>query len=140
MSATNPLTVQVAGNHYKKLAIQPMVFATINNYDPCAYSILKYVTRWRDKGGVQDLKKALHVAHMRQAPEIREELCLRRVTHVGMAEYVRVNQIPEPDASILMRLERWFVSSRLSNEQGFANSVVEGLTNLIAQQERSKNG
>lgn len=54
------LDVQEGGDHYKKLAIQPVVYITANNLPFIEGCVIKYVTRWRDKGGVADLKKAQH--------------------------------------------------------------------------------
>lgn len=48
---------QVAGNHYKKLKIQPIEYILANNIPFCEASIIKYATRWRDKGGLDDLRK-----------------------------------------------------------------------------------
>lgn len=55
---------QVGGDHYKKLAIQPMEYAFKNRLDPLQFSIVKYVTRFRDKAGKQDLEKAKHCIDM----------------------------------------------------------------------------
>jgi hypothetical protein len=55
---------QVGGNHYKKLKIQPMVYAYENKLDPLQFSVVKYVTRFRDKAGEQDLNKAKHCIDM----------------------------------------------------------------------------
>jgi hypothetical protein len=44
------LNTQVSGDHYKSLKIQPIAEG----------SVIKYVTRWRDKGGLADLEKAKH--------------------------------------------------------------------------------
>lgn len=67
-SAPNPVVkasdVQVAGDHYKKLAIQPMRYSMENNLDALQHTVIKYVTRFRDKGGVQDLEKAKHCIDM----------------------------------------------------------------------------
>lgn len=55
---------QVGGNHYSKLAIQPMEYSMANKLDACQHSIIKYVTRFRDKNGLADLQKARHVLDM----------------------------------------------------------------------------
>lgn len=55
---------QVGGDHYKKLAIQPMEYAFKNHLDPLQFSVVKYVTRFRDKAGKQDLDKAKHCVDM----------------------------------------------------------------------------
>ena len=54
------LDVQVGGTHYKEYVIQPMEYGQRNKLPPREFSVVKYVTRWRDKGGVQDLIKARH--------------------------------------------------------------------------------
>ena len=52
--------VQVAGTHYKSKAIQPWDYIVGNNLGYLEGNIVKYVSRWQDKGGVDDLKKARH--------------------------------------------------------------------------------
>ena len=54
------LDTQVGGNHYKNLAIQPVEYIFKNNLGYFEGCVIKYVTRWNDKGGVQDLEKAKH--------------------------------------------------------------------------------
>ena len=49
---------QEGGDHYQKMAIQPIDYIMQNNLGFCEGNIVKYVTRWRDKAGVQDLLKA----------------------------------------------------------------------------------
>ena len=57
---STPLDKQIGGNHYKKYAIQPVEYAMANNLNYCQANAVKYVTRYKDKGGVEDLKKAIH--------------------------------------------------------------------------------
>lgn len=57
---TNPLNVQVSGDHYKKHAIQPVEYIHANGIGYFEGNVIKYVTRWRDKGGMADLEKAKH--------------------------------------------------------------------------------
>jgi hypothetical protein len=52
---------QVGGDHYSKLAIQPLEYSMSNGLDPAQANIIKYVTRFRDKGGIVDLQKARHM-------------------------------------------------------------------------------
>ena len=58
------LATQVGGSHYKSMAIQPMEYSMANKLDACQHTVIKYVTRFREKGGVQDLMKARHVIDM----------------------------------------------------------------------------
>jgi hypothetical protein len=57
---TSALDKQVSGNHYKDKAIQPVVYIHANNLGFCAGNVVKYVTRYKDKGGIADLEKAKH--------------------------------------------------------------------------------
>lgn len=54
------LYVQVGGEHYKKYKIQPVEYAMANGLNYCQANAVKYVTRYKDKGGIEDLKKAIH--------------------------------------------------------------------------------
>ena len=54
------LDVQVAGDHYKGKAIQPIEYIHANNLNFSEGSIVKYITRWREKGGIKDLEKIKH--------------------------------------------------------------------------------
>lgn len=54
------LSTQEGGDHYKKMVIQPVEYIHANGIGFIEGSVIKYVSRWRDKGGVQDLKKARH--------------------------------------------------------------------------------
>jgi len=54
------LSTQVGGSHYCKLAIQPVEYIVKNNIPFIEGNIIKYATRWRDKGGVKDLEKIKH--------------------------------------------------------------------------------
>lgn len=52
--------VQVGGDHYKAMAIQPFEYITANSIGFAEGSVIKYVSRWRKKNGVEDLRKARH--------------------------------------------------------------------------------
>ena len=51
---------QVSGTHYVTLAMQPWDYIAANNLGYFEGNVVKYVSRWRDKGGVDDLRKAAH--------------------------------------------------------------------------------
>lgn len=57
---TDPMSIQVGGGHYKSMAIQPIEYITKNNLPYCEANVIKYISRWRDKGGKKDLEKAKH--------------------------------------------------------------------------------
>ena len=56
----SPLDVQVGGGHYKDYPIQPIEYCMKNNLNYCQSNIVKYATRYKDKNGVEDLKKIKH--------------------------------------------------------------------------------
>jgi len=58
MSALN---TQEGGDHYRKLPIQPIEYIIANKLPFIEGAVVKYATRWRDKGGIEDLKKARHL-------------------------------------------------------------------------------
>ncbi len=58
------LKKQEGGRHYKGLAIQPVEYIQKNGIGFMEGNAIKYLTRWRDKGGITDLKKAQHYVEM----------------------------------------------------------------------------
>jgi hypothetical protein len=51
---------QVGGSHYKKYKIQPVEFIIKNNIGFVEGNIIKYILRFKEKGGAVDLEKAKH--------------------------------------------------------------------------------
>jgi len=58
VSAAN--AIQVGGGHYQSKAIQPWDYIVSNRLGYLEGNVVKYVSRWQDKGGRQDLEKARH--------------------------------------------------------------------------------
>ena len=55
---------QVGGNHYSRYSIQPIDFIIANGLDWCEGNAIKYITRWKNKNGIEDIKKAIHYLEM----------------------------------------------------------------------------
>jgi hypothetical protein len=51
---------QVGGGHYKVMKIQPMEFCRANGMLGMESSVVKYVSRHKNKNGAEDIKKAIH--------------------------------------------------------------------------------
>jgi hypothetical protein len=51
---------QHGGAHYKGKAIEPWDYVAANGIGFFEGNAIKYLTRWRDRGGITDLKKAQH--------------------------------------------------------------------------------
>ena len=56
----SPLNTQIGGDHYKKLKIQPIEYIQANSLGFEEGCIIKYITRWKEKGGIKDLEKIKH--------------------------------------------------------------------------------
>lgn len=61
MSALNK---QEGGQHYKGKAIQPVQYIHANGLGFCEGNVVKYITRWREKGGKADLLKVIHYVEL----------------------------------------------------------------------------
>jgi hypothetical protein len=55
-----PNDKQHGGSHYKGKAIQPWDYVIANNMGYLDGTAVKYITRYKEKNGVEDLKKAIH--------------------------------------------------------------------------------
>lgn len=94
---------QVGGSHYASKKIDPFTFAMENNWDPMLFSILKYLTRYKDKGTpLQDLQKAMHIAEYRK--KFPPPSPYRRVISVGY--YRNVNDLDLDVEAILVLIEQ----------------------------------
>jgi hypothetical protein len=50
---------KIEPNYYMKYKIIPLDFILANNISFVEANVIKYVCRWRDKNGIEDLKKAV---------------------------------------------------------------------------------
>ena len=64
-------TRQPGGDHYMKKAIQPWDYIISNDIGYLEGNVIKYVSRWKDKGGIQDLEKAKH--YLEKLIEVNQE-------------------------------------------------------------------
>lgn len=54
------LKMQIGGDHYANKKIQPIEYIMANDLNFCEGNVVKYITRWREKGGVESLRKIKH--------------------------------------------------------------------------------
>ena len=50
---------KVSPEHYKQFKIEPFDFIHQNDLGFAEGNVVKYICRWRNKGGVEDLRKAI---------------------------------------------------------------------------------
>ena len=55
---------QVGGTHYQSMVIQPSEFINRNNIPFAEGNAIKYICRHSQKGGIQDIEKAIHYLEM----------------------------------------------------------------------------
>lgn len=73
VAKTKASGTQVGGNYYTTLAIQPMEYSMANKLDACQHTVVKYITRFREKNGLQDLLKAKHTIDLLIEREYKNE-------------------------------------------------------------------
>lgn len=59
-----PSSRQEGGDHYQKHNIQPYEFITANNLSYFQGNVIKYVVRYKDKNGIEDLNKIIHYCEL----------------------------------------------------------------------------
>ena len=67
------LDKQESGNHYKDKGIQPIVYIHANNLGFCAGNVVKYVTRYKEKNGAADIRKAIHYLELLLELEYKDD-------------------------------------------------------------------
>ena len=71
--AYNPLFAQEGGGHYKNRGIQPLEYTMQNNLSFCEGNVVKYISRYKSKNGVEDLAKVIHYALLASYEEYGEQ-------------------------------------------------------------------
>ena len=59
-----PQYTQVGGNHYTKFPIQPYEFISKNDLSFFQGNVIKYVCRYLNKNGTEDLDKIIHYCEL----------------------------------------------------------------------------
>lgn len=58
------LDTQVGGEHYRNQGIQPVEYISANDLSFFEGNVVKYITRHKTKGKVEDIRKVIHYAQM----------------------------------------------------------------------------
>ena len=69
----NPLVAQEGGGHYKDRGIQPLEYTMKNNLSFCEGNVVKYISRYKSKNGIEDLAKVIHYALLASYEEYGEQ-------------------------------------------------------------------
>lgn len=65
---------QVGGDHYSKLSPEPWDLYYPWELDFFTMSAISYISRWKNKGGVEDLRKAIHYLEKRIEIRLNEDI------------------------------------------------------------------
>jgi len=63
-SAKGPQEKQIGGSHYRRFHIQPYEFISKNDLSFFQGNVIKYVCRYKNKAGIQDLEKIIHYCEL----------------------------------------------------------------------------
>ena len=85
---------EVGGTHYADMKIEPIELICALDVDFIQGSIIKYISRYKNKNGVEDLNKALHYCNIGfsniPSPD-RKKWCLDRSADLCIHEYCVLN-------------------------------------------------
>jgi hypothetical protein len=94
---------QIGGNHYKTNGVQHWDLFGQDYLIGCA---TKYISRWRNKNGKQDLEKALHYAK-----KLKEHVALGKHEHYEahelVQEWMENVKMPYTERVIILNLVNW---------------------------------
>ncbi|MBQ0161098.1 MAG: DUF3310 domain-containing protein [Bacteroidales bacterium] len=71
MSAINE---QVGGTHYKEMQYQPIKLIQKTGVDFFCGNVIKYVSRYKKKNGIEDLRKAKHYLEYMKENNVRQRV------------------------------------------------------------------
>lgn len=97
--------LQVGGDHYEKMGVQPADFWMANDYDADAGMILKYMSRHKRKAGKEDVLKARSFVQIRL--NHRQFIMRPRWSTITMREYVNSNNLEGNSGDALYALDYW---------------------------------
>ena len=83
---------QVGGNHYKDMAFQPIELIAALRCSFIQGCIIKYVSRYKNKNGAQDIKKCIHYAQL--AIELDDKRrCNDKALSMNINRYILKNKL-----------------------------------------------
>lgn len=88
---------QVGGGHYKSLSPEPWDVIWAWKRDYLVGSAIKYLSRWESKGGIEDLRKAVHFINKRIELAEEERAAEHRRVEQRMATLVA--EVPRADST-----------------------------------------
>lgn len=98
MEVENALVNQIGGSHYKSLQMQPIELIVKAELSYIQGNIVKYITRYKNKNGKEDIQKCMHYAEL--AVELNS--CGPISKSLGLAySYCKVNNLSKYQTNII---------------------------------------
>jgi hypothetical protein len=121
---------QVGGAHYKHHFFQPWDWDRYGvGYLEC--NVIKYITRWRNKNGLEDLKKARHYV-LKLIEENRVHGRTNRVASIKLIpyelcdDYQRSWKLDTTECAIFQSMIRWQNQTLLHQCVGWIQELIDG--------------
>lgn len=104
---------QVGGDHYKS-EYQHWDFIELNGIGYLEAAATKYVARWRKKGGLRDLEKALHYTDKLIELHAQGRRLPRGIAlHEDVYRFAQANELTTLERDVMIYLTRWSDTSVL---------------------------
>lgn len=122
---------QVAGSHYTRWVVEPAWFCTVNNWSTCPANTLKYVMRFDNKNGIEDLVKAFdygikYIEFLRYA-NVNKITIHQPLGYISCGELCSANNIKGKIANIIRLME-------FHNDEEYMLQVVSNIREVIVEQ------
>ena len=91
---------QVGGNHYKDMPFQPVELFAKTKCTAFQANIWKYITRYKNKNGAQDIKKCIHYAQLAMELKCNGNLGCRKMRTVQT--FCSVNKLSEEQKAVVV--------------------------------------
>lgn len=117
----NPLQEQIGGSHYKNFKMQPIELIAKTRCSFIQGNIIKYISRYKEKNGKQDLEKVIHYAQLALELGDRGNLGFRKAN--AFSAYCQANELSSAQTRIIQHV-------------GWDNygSVIKDCINLIREE------
>ena len=99
MEQLKSLNDQIGGSHYKSLVMQPIEFIVKSNLSFIQGNIIKYITRYKNKNGKQDIEKCIHYANM--AIDLKDAGPKVKMLNLAYS-YCKVNELSSYQTNIIV--------------------------------------
>ena len=125
--AEKPNEIQVGGHHYLGGVYQHWDWVVENRMGYLEGQITKYLCRWRNKAGAQDLQKALHYADKLWEAAAHNQVLFplpRRV--LGLPKMMRLYQLTDAETEVFRLAAEWSTLEALVRIRQLIEEALRG--------------